>query len=157
MLFRYYQAGMYFVGGGGWFAGGLRVQVRSGGTWTDVTLTGANPYPVIAENATAIPDGFEPFGVYEFAFEPMRGDAIRVFGRAGGSSHFTSCAELEVYCTDVSAVESSPPTGDGYTVISDFMRTFTEEEIRDKIKGGWVDKWPASYGARATNLRLRVR
>lgn len=79
---------------GGWFAeGDIKVQVRCGGTWTDVELTAPVGYPVS--------DSREDFGqsceIYTFSFEETKGDAIRLIGMTGGTSNFVSISQIEVY------------------------------------------------------------
>ncbi|SDT46841.1 DUF4185 domain-containing protein [Microlunatus soli] len=78
---------------GGWFtayAGGLRVQVRRDFIWHDVTgLTVTPDYPY----APSIENGTE----YRFTFHDTHGDGIRLIGQPGGTDHYTSITELEVY------------------------------------------------------------
>ena len=84
-----YQQGVEF-GEGGWFEGGARVQVRQNDEWVDVPLTNDPGY-----NQTA-PDGAN-YDVYTFEFDTVEGDGIRLFGAAGGSEHFVSVNQIEVY------------------------------------------------------------
>jgi len=75
---------------GGWFASGLRVQVRQNGHWVDVVSTGGNPgYPYSPSAG--------PYKGYAFTFDPISGDGVRVIGVPGGSMTFSSIAELAVY------------------------------------------------------------
>jgi hypothetical protein len=84
-----YTTGTMF-GDGGWFASDLRVQVRQNQTWTDVTnLTVTPDYPYSNAAGTNT--------TYTFTFDPTWGDGIRLYGVPGGTSYFTSVAELEVY------------------------------------------------------------
>jgi hypothetical protein len=78
---------------GGWFSsngGGLRVQTRQNFHWVDVKdlhITPAYPYDASAG----------PNHTYMLKFRPTWGDGVRIVGPPGGSSFFTSIAELEVY------------------------------------------------------------
>jgi hypothetical protein len=78
---------------GGWFsayAGGLRVQVRQNFRWIDVERLQITPdYP---HNRSAGPNK-----TYTMRFTSTWGDGVRIVGQPGGSAHFTSIAELEVY------------------------------------------------------------
>ena len=79
-----------WVGLGGWFEGDIRVQVRQGFEWHDVDGLSVSPdYP--GDNTT------EPFTAYTLAFDSNWGDGVRIIGTPGGSGHFTSISELEVY------------------------------------------------------------
>lgn len=74
---------------GGWFNRGLRVQVRQQFRWVDVTglrMTPNYPYDSSAGGKTFV-----------MTFDRTWGDGVRVVGPPGGSSYFTSIAELEVY------------------------------------------------------------
>jgi uncharacterized protein with LGFP repeats len=96
-----YTTGTMYIDGG-WFASNLRVQVRNNGVWTDVTgqSNPGYPYSSAAGSNTS----------YTFAFAPVAGDGVRVIGRPGGSSTFTSIGELSAYNS------SSGGTGSGFTV-----------------------------------------
>ncbi|QIS04198.1 DUF4185 domain-containing protein [Nocardia brasiliensis] len=75
---------------GGWFAAGLRVQVRQDFRWLDVSNTKIEPrYPFTASTGA--------FTTYTFTFASIAGDGVRIIGKPGGSAYFTSIAELEVY------------------------------------------------------------
>ncbi|QGQ98179.1 hypothetical protein EHS13_26475 [Paenibacillus psychroresistens] len=75
---------------GGWFSGGLKVQVRQNFNWVDVAGTVVGPiYP---NNNSAGPNK-----KYTFTFNDISGDAVRIIGTAGGTAHFTSIGELSVY------------------------------------------------------------
>ncbi|MFI6217774.1 hypothetical protein ACIBCD_37705 [Nocardia brasiliensis] len=75
---------------GGWFAAGLRVQVRQDFRWIDVQNTKIEPrYPYTASTGA--------FTTYTFNFATTSGDGIRIIGKPGGTAYFTSIAELEVY------------------------------------------------------------
>jgi Domain of unknown function (DUF4185) len=87
-----YTTGQMF-GDGGWFSrfdGGLRVQVRRGVTWTDVTGLRISPDYPYDQSAG-------PHHTYTLTFAPAAGDGIRIIGAPGGASYFTSIGELEVY------------------------------------------------------------
>lgn len=73
---------------GGWFDS-IKLQVRNAGVWADVASAVATPsYPGQAGQS---------FVVYQFDFDPTRGDGVRVVGTPGGSGKFVSCAELRVF------------------------------------------------------------
>ncbi len=98
-----FTEGMHFVDGGYFSDGSIKVQVRQGETWVDVTPTNEVGYPV----GTAQADFGPAFETYTFEFAPVTGNAIRVAGMAGGNGtiHFGSCGELTVYSTsDTSAL-----------------------------------------------------
>lgn len=83
-----FQEGGNFVDGG-WFEN-LGVRVRRNGTWLPVrSLTTTPAYPGTSDGV-----GFRS---YEISFEAIVGDAIAIFGPAGGASHFVSVAELDVF------------------------------------------------------------
>ncbi len=109
---------------GGWFADGdIKVQVRTLGGWTDVTLKKPIGYPVS--------DKREDFGesceIYTFEFEPITGDAIRLIGMSGGKENFVSVSQIEVYADEKAATLS-----DGYD-----YRAATVYEIKaDGSNGG---------------------
>ena len=79
------STGGYFTA----YAGGLRVQVRRDFEWVDV------------EGLRVSPDYDHDAGVahktFTLRFDPTWGDGVRIIGQPGGSLHFTSIAELEVY------------------------------------------------------------
>lgn len=92
-----FTEGIHFADGG-WFENGVKVQVRVNGEWIDVELLD-NPYPIIPAGSTASDASFTS---YTFRFNPIAGDAVRVYGKAGGSGKFASCSELAVFlCEDV--------------------------------------------------------
>ena len=82
---------------GGWFSaanGGLQVQVRQNFRWINVTGLRISPdYPY---DGTAGPNK-----TYTMTFDATWGDGIRVTGTPGGTSTFTSIAELEAYYTGI--------------------------------------------------------
>lgn len=82
-----FQEGRQYPGIGGWFAT-LSVQVRQGGKWVDATgLLSSPPY-----GGAAGPD----YETYDLSFDPLPGDAIRLYGVAGGSLEFVTIGELRV-------------------------------------------------------------
>ena len=84
-----YTTGTMFSDGG-WFASGLKVQVRQDFQWVDVTGVNVSPiYPYSSQVGS--------FTHYTFTFDTTWGDGVRVTGVPGGTSSFTSIAELEVY------------------------------------------------------------
>jgi hypothetical protein len=85
---------VYTTGGmfsdGGWFSANLRVQVRHGSVWADVTgssVAPAYPYSSAAGSGTS----------YTFTFDPASADGVRIVGVPGGAKTFTSIGELAVY------------------------------------------------------------
>lgn len=75
---------------GGWFASGPRVEVRRDGHWLPVaalTIT-----PSYTNDFTALEEDD-----YEFSFEPVLADGIRLIGEPGGPLRYTSISELEVW------------------------------------------------------------
>lgn len=82
---------------GGWFASGLRVQVRRGGVWSDVGAVSVSPaYPYSSAAG--------PNHTYTFTFPATSGDGVRIIGAPGGTKTFTSIGELAVSYTG-----SAPP------------------------------------------------
>lgn len=75
---------------GGWFGGGLTVQVRQNFAW--VTVVGLSVSPAYPYTRAAGPNH-----QYTLRFADTWGDGIRIIGTPGGAGHFTSIAELEVY------------------------------------------------------------
>jgi hypothetical protein len=82
-----FQEGRHF-NDGGWFET-LTVQVRQDGAWVEVPGLRVTP-PYTARN-----DG-RGFETYTLDFDPVTGEAIRLYGVPGGSADFVSVAELEV-------------------------------------------------------------
>ena len=80
-----FQEGMEFPGQGGWFEA-VGVQVRINQEWFDVTDLSVSPEYVGSNGVD--------FEIFEFVFEPITGDAIRLIGQPGGSFRFVSVAEL---------------------------------------------------------------
>ena len=83
-----FQEGKHFPDGG-WFTT-LTVQVLQAGSWVNVTNLSITPvYPGVNNNVS--------YETYTLQFTSISGDAIRIYGDAGGSAHFISVGELEVY------------------------------------------------------------
>ncbi|GHO87512.1 DUF4185 domain-containing protein [Dictyobacter formicarum] len=77
---------------GGWYSNGLTVQVRQNFQWVNVSglhVTPSYPYSNAAGANTN----------YVFTFNDTWGDGVRIIGTPGGSSYFTSIAELSAYYT----------------------------------------------------------
>lgn len=90
---------------GGWFQS-VKVQVRSQGIWGDVTGFQSDPaYPSRM---------WESFETFVFTFEPIEGDAIRIYGEPGGRRKFVTVGELRVIgrnSTPVVSLTASPRQG----------------------------------------------
>ncbi len=87
-----FQEGLHFPGGG-WFDD-LWVEVRAGGSWTEVSgLVIDPPYP-------AEPGSTPSFESYVLHFDPTWGDAVRLRGVPGGAAKFVSVGELRVRMID---------------------------------------------------------
>lgn len=102
---RYAFSRVVFQEGGNFFDGGwfeqIGVRVRNNGVWTPVSrLTITPPY-------SGMSDPFA-FRTLRFDFETVVGDAIEVYGPAGGSAHFVTVSELDVY--GIRATESPNAT-----------------------------------------------
>jgi CARDB protein/glycosyl hydrolase family 123/F5/8 type C domain-containing protein len=82
-----FQEGMHFWDGG-WF-NNLTVQVRQSGSW--VTVRNLATSPTYAGRNVA------NYTTYTLRFDPIQGDAIRIYGAPGGSAAFISVAELDVF------------------------------------------------------------
>jgi hypothetical protein len=88
-----FQEGMHFLDGG-WFSNGsLKVQVRNGTTWANVSANVTPAYPD-GNDSERFGSGFE---TYTFELNTIQGNGIRISGNAGGSSQFISVAELQVF------------------------------------------------------------
>lgn len=86
-----YTTGTMF-GDGGWYASGLTVQVRQNFQW--VNVQGLRMTPSYPYNNTAGTNSS-----YVLSFNDTWGDGVRIIGTPGGTSYFTSIAELGVYYT----------------------------------------------------------
>jgi len=83
-----FQEGVHF-GNGGWFKT-LTVQVRRNGVWQAVSGLRTTPaYP-------GINDG-QSYQTYTLEFNPISGEAIRLYGTPGGQWTFISVGELGVF------------------------------------------------------------
>ncbi|HLX12820.1 MAG TPA: PQQ-dependent sugar dehydrogenase, partial [Bacteroidota bacterium] len=84
-----FQEGRLEDNGGYFTSDSVQVHTKSG--WQTVANLTSNPtYP---------PATHMSFKTYAFAFSPMTGDSIRLIGSCGGSSSFTSIAELRAVAT----------------------------------------------------------
>lgn len=83
-----YTAGATDDSAGGWFQD-VKVQVRQNFKWVDVEGAAVSPaYPSDASSAGQ---------TYTFAFKDTWGDGVRIVGKPGGDSAYTTVGELEVY------------------------------------------------------------
>jgi len=73
---------------GGWFKD-IRVQALTGGVWREVTDQASEP-AYRGKNGVS-------YETYEFSFDPVLCEGIRLIGQPGGGSHFTSTGELRVF------------------------------------------------------------
>ena len=88
-----FTEGMQFDNGG-WFENGtLRIEALIDGSWKKLDVVSEPEYP----NGNKQSDFGANFETYTFTFEPVKASGIRLIGSAGGSMHFISVAELEVY------------------------------------------------------------
>ncbi len=107
-----FTEGMHFYDGG-WFTS-LRVQVRQGGVWSNVSGLAISPtYPGSGSGPS--------FGQYVLTFPAVSGDAIRLDGSPGGSATFISVGELRVFgvarpsdgsCVALTRLQQTEPNGD---------------------------------------------
>lgn len=88
-----FQEGKHFYDGGFFANGAPRVQVRKNGTWNDVVTVIDKPYP-IGNDRSEFGTSYE---TYTFNLNDEEGDGIRLIGQAGGTAHFISVGELEVF------------------------------------------------------------
>ncbi len=84
-----YTTGTIDADNGGWFKD-LRVQVRQRFEWIDVANLEVTP-PYSSD------DRVESDAGYTLSFDATWGDGVRIVGRPGGPSAYTSIRELEVY------------------------------------------------------------
>ena len=142
-----FQEGKQFSDGG-WFTA-LRVQVRTGGVWTDVAGLVSTPAYAGANGIT-----YEQFALQ---FTPTTGDAIRIAGTPGGAARFVSVGELRVLVgapATASVVLGSPNGGETLTAGSTQAITWTASGMtsvdlayRTSPTGAWV---PIAGGVAAT-------
>lgn len=145
----YFQAGVYFSNSGGWFARGLKVQYKDGGSWRDIDAVCTPAYPVVNEGINIDMINYHGFDEYEFSFEPVVTNGIRVIGKAGGRDYFSSCAELEVY-----GREPNLPA-EGTIIYNAPSQYYDQEEINDKIKGAWVGQMSGVVWGAPTEFSYR--
>lgn len=108
---------------GGWFSGGLNVQVRQNFVWVNVSGLTINPsYPY--SNAAGTNQ------TYTFTFQNTWGDGVRIIGTPGGTSHFTSVGELAAYY-DTGNLVSDP----GF-----------EFQTSSTVSGAWAVEGPDNHG-----------
>ncbi len=69
---------------GGWFDGDPVIRVKQNGEWREIASTVSPAYDAAEWTA------------YTFDFDPVECDGIMLYGKAGGTKHFISCAELKV-------------------------------------------------------------
>ncbi len=82
-------------GGGGFFEGGVTVQILKNGEWTDVASDAATAYP--SGGYTEHPS----YASYAIDLEkPTVCEGIRLAGAAGGTKHYISCSEMRVSVTE---------------------------------------------------------
>lgn len=78
---------------GGWFRNGtLHLQGLIGDVWTDIEVINDVNYP----NSDQRKDFIE-CSIFYFIFNPITVSGIRIIGEAGGSEHFVSVSQIEVY------------------------------------------------------------
>lgn len=87
-----YQAGCTWATGGWFKNGSLHLEALIDDTWTTVELLEDIKYP----NSNSQTD-FIPNNIYIFKFDQIECKGIRIIGDAGGSEHFVSVSEIEVY------------------------------------------------------------
>jgi hypothetical protein len=83
-----YTTGAQSADGG--FFEQLGVQVRKGRDWVDVASLSVTPPYAAGPTVPA-------FTTFTLKFEAVETDGVRVYGRPGGTAHYTSLAELGVY------------------------------------------------------------
>ncbi len=83
-----YCAGPYDPAGG-WFAEPPRIEVRVDGVWRDAHAT-VSPDYVPGPTAGRL-------RTFEFTFDPVRANGVRLVGPPGGDEAYTAISELEVY------------------------------------------------------------
>lgn len=106
-----YTTGKMFSDGG-WF-NDMKIQVRQNFNWVDVTGLSMNPGPTTGD-----------YVPYTFTFNDIVGDGVRIIGGPGGTEHFTSISELEVYYANVNP-----------NLLSD--SSFETQTVRTPISAPW--------------------
>ncbi len=107
---------------GGWYSGGLTVQVRQNFQW--VNVSGLTITPAYLNSNAAGTNA-----TYNLAFQNISGDGVRIIGTPGGTSHFTSVGELAVYY-DTGNLMVDP----GF-----------EFQTSSTVSGSWVVEGPDSH------------
>ncbi len=98
----------YIYWDGGWFDGSVKIEVYNGKTWTEVKgVVWDNEYNIVLDpNVPQFPveSSNQALGaefcylIYEVEMPAdVVGYGLRIIGKAGGSAHFISCAEFQVY------------------------------------------------------------
>ena len=106
---------------GGWFQKTPEIEVLIGDEWIKVAAT-CSPLYIEVNDISAQGD---PYQTFTFTLEnEVACRAVRVIGPAGGSSHFISCAELDVNFSDVEnptygEVDLSDPVGSAIIILSE--------------------------------------
>jgi hypothetical protein len=94
----------------------LRVQVKSGGVWTDVQNLSSNP-PYVTNN-------YVHFETYELTFNQVSGDGIRIAGTPTGSDHYMGVGELRVFERTQTNVDPDPGKPTAYTLRQNYPNPF---------------------------------
>ncbi|MBQ2988841.1 MAG: ADP-ribosylglycohydrolase family protein [Clostridia bacterium] len=77
---------------GGWFTETPKVEVLVGGAWTPVEATMSYAYP-----GNSIGEQGDAFQLYQFKFDEIVCEGIRLVGKAGGTDPYISVGELTPY------------------------------------------------------------
>lgn len=121
-----YRTGNRF-GDGGWFASGLRVQVRNNGVWSNVAGQTVSP-----SYSTSAPG----YTNYTFRFTDTSGDGVRIIGTPGGTQTFTSLSELQVfYGTSTGNAPANLAADGGF-----------EGQTTNTLSGAWRGQGPDNKG-----------
>ena len=127
-----FQEGIRYQPVGGWFAE-LRVQVLSGGVWSDVQSLKSDPQYGASSGAS--------FGVYDLSFARVSGEGIRIAGVPGGTKTYISVGELRVL-------------GEGTTSSPGVPRILAPLADARNIPLTTTIRWSASGGAISYHLQL---
>ncbi len=128
---RYFDRLVYYggtvFGNGGWFTS-LKVQYTKDGGTTWIDIPGVATVPPYDFSDSGV--GRKNFTRYDILIPTVKGNGIRIYGRPGGTSQFTSIAELEVYGDEtrpggllVQGVDATYP--EGGTATLDGSATFS--------------------------------
>lgn len=112
---------------GGWFAEAPVIRVLQDGSWTEVSATVSPAYD--AQEYTA----------YTFDFDAVSCDGVMVYGKAGGTAYFISCAELKVLGRSDAAETST-------TTRYEFERYVSQVSGDGKISAQWMGDYENSTG-----------